>query len=334
MKAVYIRRHGDPSVLEYGDVEDPTPSAGQVIVRVRAASINRLDLYTRAGIRGTKQPDDRFPLVLGGDSAGDVVEVGSGVSDLRVGDRVVINPLLSNDPYPRMIGTHEQGSYAEMVAVPAANVVPVSDTLSYIQAASLPTVFLPTWSIVVREGRLRPHETALVLSASSGVGTAAIQIIKGVVGATCIAVTSSDEKVRKSRELGADHTINYKTEALAERVKEITGGKGVDLVVDSSGALFFEDAYASLARGGRYGTCGVTSGYESQIHLGQLFSKELKVFGVFMGTTDELRQIVEAAGQGQIQGAIHRTLPLQEVGAAHEEMERSEHFGKFVVTVD
>ena len=334
MKAVYIRRHGDPSVLEYGDVEDPTPSAGQVIVRVRAASINRLDLYTRAGIRGTKQPDDRFPLVLGGDSAGDVVEVGSGVSDLRVGDRVVINPLLSNDPYPRMIGTHEQGSYAEMVAVPAANVVRIPDTVTYVQAASLPTVFLPTWSIVVREGQLRPHETALVLSASSGVGTAAIQIIKGVVGATCIAVTSSDEKVRKSRELGADHTINYKTEALAERVKEITGGKGVDLVVDSSGALFFEDAYASLARGGRYGTCGVTSGYESQIHLGQLFSKELKVFGVFMGTTDELRQIVEAAGQGQIQGAIHRTLPLQEVGAAHEEMERSEHFGKFVVTVD
>ncbi len=334
MKAVFIRRHGDPSVLEYGDVDEPTAAAGQVVVRVRAASINRLDLYTRAGNRGTKQPDDQFPRVLGGDSAGDVVQVGSGVTNLNEGDRVVINPLLSNDPYPRMIGTHEQGSYAEFVAVPFSNVVPIADTLSYIQAAALPTVFLPTWSIIMREGKLQPHETAMVLSSSSGVGTAAIQIIKGVVGATCIAVTSSEEKIKKSKELGADHTINYKTEQLADRVKEITGGKGVDMVVDSSGALFFEDAFASLARGGRFGTCGVTSGYQSQIHLGQLFSKELKVFGVFMGSTEELRQIVEAAGKGRIQGAIHRTLPLRDVATAHEEMERSEHFGKFVVTVD
>ena len=212
--------------------------------------------------------------------------------------------------------------------------VPISDALSYVQAATLPTVFLPSWSIIMREGKLQPHETAMVLSSSSGVGTAAIQIIKGVVGATCIAVTSSEQKIKKSIELGADHTINYKTEKLAERVKEITGGKGVDMVVDSSGALFFEDAYASLARGGRFGTCGVTSGYQSQIHLGQLFSKELRVFGVFMGSTDELRQIVDAAGKGQIKGAIHRTLPLRDVATAHEEMERSEHFGKFVVTVD
>jgi NADPH:quinone reductase-like Zn-dependent oxidoreductase len=334
LKAVFIRQHGDPSVLEYGDIADPTTAADQVVIRVRAASINRLDLYSRAGNRGTKQPDDQFPRILGGDSSGDVVEVGSGVTNLKVGERVVINPLLSVDPFPRMIGTHEQGSYAEFVAVPAVNVVPIADSLSYVQAATLPTVFLPTWSIIMREGRLQSHETAMVLSSSSGVGTAAIQIIKGVVGATCIAVTSSDEKIRKSIEIGADHTINYKTEELANRVKEITGGKGVDMVVDSSGALFFEAAYASLARGGRFGTCGVTSGYQSQIHLGQLFSKELRVFGVFMGSTDELRQIVDAAGKGQIQGAIHRALPLKDVATAHEEMERSEHFGKFVVTVD
>ena len=334
MKAVYIREHGEPSALEYGDIDDPTVSADHVVVRVRAASINRLDLYTRAGIRGTRQPSNQFPLILGGDSAGDIAEIGSGVTDLKLGDRVVINPLLSNDPYPRMIGTHLHGSYAEFVAVPVTNVVPIPDSLPYVQAATLPTVFLPTWSIIMREGKLQPHETAMVLSSSSGVGTAAIQIIKGIVGATCIAVTSSEEKIAKSLELGADHTINYKTEKLADRVKEITDNKGVDLVVDSSGALFFEDAYASLSRGGRFGTCGVTSGYQSQIHLGQLFSKELKVFGVFMGSTDELRQIVEAAGKGEIQGVIHRTLPLQEVAAAHEEMERSEHFGKFVVTVD
>lgn len=333
MQAAFIRQHGAPSSIEVGEMPDPTPGAGEVLVRVRAASINRLDLYTRAGIRGTKQPDDQFPRILGGDSAGDIVELGNGVAGLSVGQRVVINPLLTTDPFPKMIGTHEQGSYAELVAVPAGNVVPIADSLSYVQAASLPTVFLPTWSIVVREGQLQKHETAMVLSASSGVGTAAIQIIKGVIGADCIAVTSTPEKIQKAHELGADHSINYKTEDLAERVKEITNGRGVDLIVDSTGALFFEAAYASLARGGRFGTCGVTSGYKSEIHLGQLFSKELKLFGVFMGSTGELGQIAEAAGKGQLKGAIHRELPLDEIGDAHDEMEHSDHFGKFVVTV-
>ena len=334
MKAAFIRQHGAPNIIEIGDMPDPKPAAGEVLVQVRAASINRLDLYTRAGIRGTKQADDQFPRILGGDSSGDIVELGAGVTGLAVGQRVVINPLLTTIPSPKMIGTHAQGSYAEFVTVPADNVVLIADSLSYVQAASLPTVFLPTWSIIVREGQLQQHETAMVLSASSGVGTAAIQIIKGVIGAECIAVTSTPEKIQKAHELGADHSINYKTEDLAGRVKEITGGRGVDLVVDSTGALFFEAAYASLARGGRFGTCGVTSGYQAQIHLGQLFSKELKLFGVFMGTTSELGQIADAAGKGQLKGAIHREVPLDEVANAHDEMERSDHFGKFVVTVN
>ena len=333
MKAVFIRQHCDPSTIQVGEMPQPTAGENQVLVKVRASSINRLDLYTRAGTRGTKLPDNAFPRILGGDCAGDIVECGTGVAGLSVGQRVVVNPLLSNNPYPRMIGTHEQGSQAEYVAVPAGNAVPIPDSLSYIQAAMLPTVFLPTWSIIVREGKLKPSETAMVLSASSGVGTAAIQIIKGVAGATCIAVTSTPDKIAKARELGADETINYKTENLAQRVKELTGGRGVDLIVDSTGALFFEDAYASLARGGRFGICGVTSGYMSQIHLGQLFSKELKVFGVFMGTTDMLAEIVDAAGKGQLHGALHRELSLDEVADAHTEMERSNHFGKFVVTI-
>ena len=172
-----------------------------------------------------------------------------------------------------------------------------------------------------------------MLSSSSGVGTAAIQLIKGVVGATCIAATSTGEKVRKSKELGADYAINYKTENLGQRIKELTGGRGVDLVVDSTGAAFFEDAYASLARGGRYGICGVTAGYQAQIHLGQLFSKQLRLFGTFMGSTDELRRIVDAAGKGQIGTAIQASVPLTGTARAHEQMEKSEHFGKFIIVV-
>ncbi len=333
VKAVFIREHGDTSVMEYGEMPDPVAGEGEVLVRVRAASLNRLDLYTRAGIRGMKQPDDQLPRILGGDSAGEVAAVGRGVSGLSIGDRVLINPLITREPFPQMVGTHRQGSYAELLAVPEPNAVPIPDSLSYEEAAALPTVFLPSWSIVINEGRLKPDETAMVLSASSGVGTAAVQIIKGVVGATCIAVTSSPAKVAKSLELGADHAINYKTEDLAERVKELTGGRGVDLVADSSGAALFEGAYASLARGGRFGTCGVTGGYQAQIHLGQLFSKQLRVFGVFMGETADLKAIVEAAERKQIRGVIHATYPLSEAARAHEEMERSEHFGKFVLTV-
>ena len=334
VKAVFITEHGGPSVMEYGEMPDPTVGPGEVLVRVWAASINRLDLFTRAGARGMKVPDERMPHILGGDSAGEVAGLGDGVRGLTVGQRVLVNPLIATQPSPHMLGTHRQGSYAELVAVPVDNVVPIPDSLSFEEAAALPTVFLPSWSIIVKEGKLKPYETAMVLSASSGVGTAAIQIIKGVVGATCIAVTSSQEKVAKSLELGADHAINYKTEELAQRVKELTDGKGVDLVADSSGAAFFEDAYASLARGGRFGTCGVTGGFQAQIHLGQLFTKQLHVFGVFMGETDDLKQIVQAAERKQIKGVIHATYPLAEAAKAHEEMERSEHFGKFVLVVD
>ena len=332
MKAAYIRNHGGPSAIQYGDLPDPEAEPGEVVVRVRASALNRLDLYTRAGLRGTKIPPEAMPRILGGDCAGEVASLGDGVSGLHVGQRVVVNPLCGANP-PQMLGTNRQGSNAELTAVPAENVTPIPDSLSFEQAAALPTIYLPTWGIVMREGQLQANETAMVLSSSSGVGTAAIQLIKGVVGATCIAVTSTGEKVRKSKELGADYAINYKTEDVAQRTKELTGGRGVDLVVDSSGAAFFEAAYSSLARGGRYGICGVTAGYQAQIHLGQLFSKELRLFGTFMGSTDELRRIVDAAGRGQIGSSIHATVPLQETAAAHEEMERSEHFGKFVIAV-
>ena len=147
-------------------------------------------------------------------------------------------------------------------------------------------------------------------------------------------VTSSEEKIGKSLALGADHAINYKTENIKERILEITNGKGADLVVDSTGALFFEDAYASLARGGRFGICGVTAGYQSQIHLGQLFSKQLKLFGTFMGSMEELKNIVHEASKGNISTHIHKLIGLEELKDAHEEMEKSEHFGKFIVSIN
>ena len=334
MKAAFIERHGGPEAVRFGELPDPAPTQGEILLRVKAASMNRLDLYTRAGLRGAQASDGAFPHVLGGDCAGVVERLGEGAEGVAEGDRVVVNPLLSLTPAPQMLGTSKQGSHAELVAVPAANAVRLPENVSFEQAAALPTVFLPAWAALIEEAQLQHDETALIISASSGVGTAAIQVVKGVAGARCVAATSTGPKARAARELGADYAINYEAEDLAARVREITYGQGVDVVLDPTGARLFDAAFASLRPGGRYGVCGVTSGYRAELHLGQLFSKRLRLFGVYMGPTKLLEQIVRAVSRGLVRPAVHKTLLLSDARAAHEEMERADHFGKFVLTVE
>ena len=346
MKAVYITEHGAPDALVYGELPEPAPGANDALIRVRACALNRLDAYTRAGGRGTRLRFNGNPHVLGGDVAGDVVQIGSEVSQISAGDRVVVNPritcrqcrfcLAGEEELCRsagMLGSTISGGYAEYVSVPAANVVPIPDSLSYVQAASLPTVFLPCWTILIRKAQLRPWETLLIPSASSGVGTAAIQVAKNVIGARVIATTSSEDKARKARELGADEVINYATEDIADRVSEITGGQGVEVVLDHVGADFYPAAMRSLAMGGRYGICGVTSGYRAELQMGLMFLRYHTVFGVFMGRKDDLRQIVDLAGRGVIRGIIHRAYPLQDAAEAHRDLEALNFFGKLVLEV-
>ena len=346
MKAVYLTEHGGTDVFTYGELPEPEPGPNDVKVQVRACALNRLDVYTRQGSRGTRI---RFngPHVLGGDVAGDIVEVGGEVSRVKVGDRIVVNPritcnqcrfcLASEEELcvrAGMLGSTISGGYAEYVTVPAVNVEPIPDSLSYVQAASLPTVFLPCWTILVRKAQLKAWETMLIPSASSGVGTAGIQVAKNVLGAKVITTTSSEEKALKARELGADEVINYTTEDIAGRIKEITGGQGVNVVLDHVGEDFYPAAIRSLAVGGRYGICGVTSGYNAQLQMGLMFLRYHTVFGVFMGRKEDLRQIVELAGRGVIRGIIHETFPLEEAGRAHEAMEATNFFGKLVLTLD
>ena len=345
MKAVYIEEHGGVEVLSYGEVPEPAVGPNEIKIRVRACAVNRLDIFTRAGVRGTRL-SLTGPHVLGADVAGDVVEVGAEVTQLRDGDRVVVNPKLTCNQCrycvageeelctsPGMLGSTIGGGYAEYVRVPAVNAVVLPESLSYEQAASLPTVFMPCWSIMLRRAALRPWETVLILSASSGVGTAAIQVAKNVVGARVIATTSTDEKVRMARELGADEVINYTQEDIAQRVKELTNGRGVEVVVDHVGADVWPAASASLAPGGRYAICGVTSGYRVELQMGLLFLRNQTVFGVYMGRQEDLRQIVELAGRGAIRGIIHQTFPLQDAAKAHQVMEERSFFGKLVLTV-
>ena len=346
MKAVYMTEHGGPDVLQYGDQPDPEIGPNDVRVRVRAASLNRLDVYSRAGVRGTRRRNFDSPHILGGDAAGEVVEIGSEVRGREIGQRVLVNPRMTcnqcrycsagQDEFCEnsgMLGSSRSGSYAEYVGVPATSAVPILDSLSYEEAATLPTVYLPSWTILVRKGELKSWETALVLSASAGVGTAAIQVAKNVVGATVITTTSTEEKAAQAAELGADHVINYSTEDIAERVREITGGRGVDVVLDHVGAEFWPAATRSLAIGGRYGICGVTTGYRAELQMGAMFTRYQTVFGVFMGRKEDMRQIVDMAGRGQVRGIIHQTFPLQDAARAHEVMESRNFFGKLVLTM-
>ncbi len=346
MRAVYIERHGPPDVLTVGERPDPSPGPSDVLIRVRACALNRLDLYTRAGQRGTRLPLEQ-PHILGGDIAGEVVEVGSDVDRPAPGDRVVVNPQLScrqcmtclggaTELCPRrgMIGSTVDGGYAELAAVPAANCAALPDALTYEQGASLPTVFLPCWSILMRHARLRPWETALVLSASSGVGTAAIQLAARVVGARVIATTSTPEKAQRALGIGADEVIVYTQDSIADRVRELTGGRGVDVVVDHVGADFWQDASRSLAIGGRYGICGATTGFKVELQVGLLFLRHQSVLGVFMGRTADLGPIVDLAARGVIGAVISETLPLERAADAHRLMEETGFFGKIVLSVD
>ena len=346
MKAVYMTEHGGADVLQYGDLPEPQIGSNDVKVRVRAASLNRLDVYTRAGVRGTRRRNFDDPHVLGGDAAGEIVEVGSEVRGREIGQRVLVNPRMTcnqcrwcsagQDEFCEssgMLGSSRSGSYAEYVGVPATSAVPIPDGLSFQEAATLPTVYLPSWTILVRKGELKSWETALVLSASAGVGTAAIQVAKNVIGATVITTTSTDEKAAQAAELGADHVINYSSEDIAERVRDITGGRGVDVVLDHVGAEFWPAATRSLALGGRYGICGVTTGYRAELQMGAMFTRYQTVFGVFMGRKEDMRQIVEMAGRGVIRGIIHQTFPLEEAAKAHEVMESRNFFGKLVLTM-
>ena len=345
MRAVYIESQGGPEVLQYGERPEPSPKAGEVKVRVRAAALNRLDTYVRTGRRGQRR---NFPPahIPGGDSAGVVAEAGSDSLSHLVGRRVVVNPRIpcgscdfciggSDDLCPRFrfLGSNCEGSYAEFVCVPASNVHLLDDGVSFETAAATPTVYLPTWNILIRKAQLKPWETVLVLSASAGVGTAAIQVAKSVVGATVITTTSSAEKATMAKEIGADHVINYTEESISERVKELTGGRGVDVVMDHVGAQFFDDAFNSLKRGGRYGNCGVTSGYAANLQLGSLFTRQVQVFGVFMGSRADMSQITQMLNQGRIQPVIHRVFTLEEAAEAHRVMEERSFFGKLVLKV-
>jgi NADPH:quinone reductase-like Zn-dependent oxidoreductase len=340
MKAVILRQHGGPEVLEYTDVPEPRIRGNEVLVEVKACALNHLDIWVRGGLPGIEIP---LPHILGNDVAGVVKQVGELVTWVKAGDEVMVQPgvscghceacLSGNDnfcPAYDIIGYRRDGGYAELVAVPGANIVPKPPQLSWEEAAALPLVTVTAWHMLVTRAAVQPGETVLVHAAGSGVGSIAIQIAK-LRGARVITTASSDEKLAHARELGADETVNYTNSDWPKEVKRLTDRKGVDVVVEHTGAVTWPGSIASLKAGGRLVTCGATSGYNAHTDLRQVFYRHLNILGSFMGSKAELLKAMKFVEQGKIRGVVDRVLPLSEARQAHELIENRAQFGKVVL---
>ncbi len=340
MRAAFIEVHGGLDCLRVGTLPDPEPGPGEVVVRVKACALNRLDLWVREGWPGLTLS---FPHVPGSDIAGVVEGVGPGVSGATSGDEVVVNPgkscgrcqpCLSDrdnlcDAYA-VFGEHCDGGYAERVCVPAANLCPKPAGLSWAEAAATPLTFLTAWQMLVDRCDLRPGEIVLVHAGGSGVGVAAIQIAR-MLGATVITTASTDAKLDKAAQLGAHHGVRYDRPGWSRQVREAAGGRGVDVVFEHTGAHTWPDSLRALRRGGRVVTCGATSGFMAETDLRVVFFRNLTIYGSTMASKARLFDVLAHVEAGRLRPVVDRVLPLAEARAAQELLAQRAQFGKVVL---
>ncbi len=342
MKAAFFRSHGSPEVIEYGDLPEPSPGPGEVSIRVRAAGLNHLDLWTRRGLPGLTL---KMPHVGGSDAAGEVVDVGLGVTTLSPGDRVAVNPGLWCDgpdcewcvrgEHPlcsryQVLGEHLPGGCAEVMVVPARNLVRLPAGFAFEKAAVAPLVYQTAWRGLLTRGALKPEETVLITGASGGVATAAIQIAKHV-GAKVIAVTSGRENVRRVEALGADVVVDRLRTDFSRAVWQETGKRGVDLVLDSVGAATWEACARTLSPLGRVVVYGATTGPKGSLHLARLFWRQTAVLGTTMANKQEFEAVMELVLDGTFEPVIDDVWELERTREAHERLEAGGVFGKLVL---
>ena len=342
MKAIQFQQHGGPEVLRYTDAPDPIIRPSEVLVRVRACALNRLDLWVRQGIPNVPIP---LPHIPGSDIAGEVAQIGMDVTTVRVGQKVVLAPgvtcgkcaacLAGLDNRCRQftnLGYLIDGGCAEFIRAPEVNCFPYPENLSFEQAAAVPLVFQTAWHMLLVRAELQPGDDVLILGAGSGVGSAAIQIAK-FFGARVIATAGTDEKLAKARELGADHVINHQSQKIREEVRNLTGKRGVDVVFEHVGTATWDDSLASLAASGRLVTCGATTGYDAKVDLRFLFSRQLSLLGSYMGSKKDLRAVLKLVATGRLKPVVDRVFPLAQAAAAHGYLESGSQFGKVVLKI-
>jgi len=342
VRAVRFHKHGGPEVLQYEEAPDPKPSSDEVLVRVKACALNHLDLWARNGLPNV---EIKLPHISGSDIAGVVEWVPSEEKGVVKGEEVIVNPgvgcgrcdkcLLGKDDqcrYYTIIGYGLDGGYAELVSVPRTNVIPKPKDMSFVDSASFPLVYLTAHHMLITKAGLEAGETVLVLGANSGVGTAAIQFAK-MYGAVVIATAGDEAKAARARQLGANHVVNHYRQDILEEVRRITGKRGVDVVVEHVGKATWEKSLKSLAKGGRLVTCGATSGPEAATDLRYVYNRELTIYGSYMGSKGELLKVVELFRSKRLKPVVDSTFPLARAREAQERMEKSEHFGKIVLTI-
>jgi NADPH:quinone reductase-like Zn-dependent oxidoreductase len=342
MKAIVMEHHGDPSVLEFKDHPEPAIGTNEVLVRVRACALNHLDLWVRRGLPGVLIP---MPHVPGSDVAGEIAKAGADVRDVKIGQKVVLAPGVTCGHCPACIagqdnrcreftnlGYRIDGGCAEFVRCPAVNCMPYPENLDWVNGAAVPLVYLTAWHMLVNRAEIQPGENVLVLAAGSGVGMAAVQIAK-FFGARVIATAGSEAKLAKARELGADEVVHQGKMEIDKEVRRLTGNRGADIVFEHVGTATWGKSVKSLAQSGRVVTCGATTGYEANLDLRFLFSRQLSLLGSYMGTKDELRTVLKLIAQGRFKPIVDKVFPLEECAAAHAYLEAGQQFGKVVLTV-
>ncbi len=343
MKALTLVAPGGIERLKVQELPEPAlQSPDEVLVRVRAAALNRLDLFVMAGLPGSSQ---KFPHVVGSDGAGIVDKVGPGVTQFRPGDRVMINPALScgecsackagDEPLCarlRVVGEHCAGTVAELIVLPSHNLASVPADMGWAEAAAFSLATLTAWRMLVTRARLQPEETILIWGIGGGVSLAALQIAR-LIGARTIVTSGSDLKLETARSLGADVTLNHRHNDIRAEVRRQTDGRGADVVVDSVGEQTWPTSLGALRRGGRLVVCGATTGPMVSLDLRRLFWHQWTILGSTLGSRREYADIVRHAAEGRLWPVIDRVVPLEQATAAFERLRQGEQMGKLVIEV-
>ena len=327
MKAVRIHEDGGPEVLRYEDVPDPEPQAGEVLVELRAAGVNHLDIWIRKGL-----PSVPKPRILGADGAGVVAALGDGVEGFAVGDRVVVNPGIVHDGRITVIGEHTDGTCCELKAIPAAQLYPLAEQLSFEEGAAFPLVFETAYRMLVTKAGLREGEWVLIWGIGGGVALAAFELCRAL-GARAIVTSSSNDKLERARGLGADVAVNHSEDDVVAAVKEATGGAGAAVVVETVGEATWERSLAGAANEGRVVVCGATSGHSPPARLYRLWWKQLVVYGSTMGTPADFEGAYELIREWRARIHVDSVFPLADAAKAHERLESGAQFGKVVLKI-
>jgi NADPH:quinone reductase-like Zn-dependent oxidoreductase len=343
MKAAVFYEPGGPEKIQLGEVPNPQIGQGQVLIQVKACSLNHFDLLV---LREANPDNYTFPFWGGADITGVVAEIGESVNQFKLGDRVIVNPGLSCGQCEHCLNGEESqcnsygiigdtipGGFADFIAVDETNLLKLPTQLSFEEAAATPLVFQTAWRALMSQGSLRPGEDVLILGASGGVGSASIQIAK-LAGANVIAVTSNTDKMSYAKKLGADIVLNRKSGDYWGELAALTNNRGVDLVLENIGAATWAQSLKSLVKGGRLVTFGRTTGNLAETDIKLIFWNQLRIIGSTMANRKEFSEVMQLIFQGKLNPVIDTVFPLEQAQSAYQRLHDGEQFGKIVIKID